>query len=242
MINAINSLLSGLQAEQTRVDVSANNVANINTPGFQAQRTDQVSNSIGGTTVVSTTTNFQQGALARTDVPTDLALQGSGFFQIQDGAGNTSYTRAGNFVQDANGYLRTPSGGYLVGSGGKVQIPGNAVSFNIGQDGSVNVTDSSGNNSVVNQVNVATFRNPNGLASSGDNLFKQTAASGTPQVSTAGQSGAGTIASGAVELSNTDYTTEAVNQMVSSAAFKADVAAMKTVDEMLNTLFQMKKT
>lgn len=239
MISAISSATSALEAESLRFDVSANNVANINTPGFKASSVDTSALSNGGVQVTAITTDISQGALAQTGNPNNLSIQGSGYFQVQTTNGKVEYTRNLNVSVDAGGYLRS-GGNYVLGSGGAIRVPTDYQSINISNDGTVSYTGPGGISGTAGTISLANFTNPSGLTTNNDSTYSVSATSGPPQINNSGQNGAGAIASGAVELSNTDYNTEVVNSILSQRASEANIATIKTADQMLRTLLSIK--
>lgn len=237
----IYSSLSAMKAQQTRMDVSANNTANVSTTAFKARRVDLAEAPVGangvgmGVSVAATPLSTTQGPLRRTDNPSDLAVMGRGYFEVENTGGEVSYTRDGAFNKDADGFLRTSSGEYLRGQGGaRVQIPADSVRFSIGRDGTVTSMDANGNTANVGTVGLSNFSNENGLSAKGGGLFSPTDASGPAQAGVPGQNGFGGIESGALELSNVSFIQEAVVSISAQRAFEANAAALRTSDEMLS--------
>jgi flagellar basal-body rod protein FlgG len=257
MIPGFSSALSGLQASQTRLDVSANNLANVNTNGFKSSRVDQTagptqefrspgaSSPLGlyrglGTQVSSTSTNFGQGGLIRTDYPSDLAINGSGFFEVVGPQGDTYFTRSGDFVRDAQGFLRTPEGAFLSGAGGMaVQIPNQATSYSIATDGLVTAQFADGSSTSVTQIDLAVFPNDNGLMNTGGGLYAPTQASGFPIYTAAGTNAAGTIQQGVLEASNVDMANEIVNQLLAQRSFEANARVISAGNEASKALLSI---
>jgi len=242
---------SGMFAQQTNVDVIANNIANVNTVGFKRQRanfqdlfydvevqpgakaSDLGRNPTGtqigtGVKLSGTPRIFTAGNIEVTNNPTDLAIDGDGFFRITLPDGTTdAYTRAGDFRVDSNGNLVTPDG-YLV--------PG--VSGIDSQLGPVSISSTGEVTQGANtrgQINLTRFANNAGLVGIGRNLFTETIASGAPEEVTPGSTGIGTIRSGALEKANVEVVTELVNLIVAQRAYEANSKSIQTADQMLRT-------
>jgi flagellar basal-body rod protein FlgG len=242
----IYSSYSGMAVNQTRFDTAAHNLANINTSGFRAQSVAVVesrvavnpgnANSGAGAATAGTMLKVAQGALKRTDIPSDAAVNGRGFFRVQRGGGETFFTRAGEFTRDGDGFLRTPTGEALMGSAGPVKLPAGTQSFSLGRDGKVTAFNAAGDASVVDTVTLALFGNEQGLEPRGSNLLAATAGSGPPVLTQPGTNGAGTLEAGALEVSNTDFASEVVTMISAQRSFEANAATMRTADAMLKTL------
>ena len=254
MLRALYTSATGMKAQEALIDNTANNLANVNTTGFKRSQVgfaDLVYDTIrqpgaggpnqqitpsglqmgNGVRVVSTTKHFRQGNLDPTNNELDLAIAGRGFFQI-DTPNGERYTRAGNFGRDDQGQLVTADG-YLVGGG--ITIPLEAVSVDIGADGSVQATlpdDSTSNLGVIPLIN---FPNPTGLRSEGNNLFAATPASGAAIQGTAGVGGFGTISGGYLEHSTVDVVHELVSLISAQRAYEINSRAIRAGDEMLST-------
>jgi len=244
-----------MTAQQMMVDTIANNLANINTSGFKRSQINfqdllyvtmqepgtEVASGIispgglevgSGVRAASTIKVFTSGELQNTGRTLDIALRGDGFLQVSMPDGTTMYTRDGALQTNANGELVTTSG-YAIEPA--ISIPVDATSVSIEKDGGVNVTDASGTQSVVGTIQLARFANSSGLSSEGDNLFAETAASGTPTVGTAGENGFATIQSGFLEKSNVQMITELVNLITAQRAYEINSRAIKAGDDMLRT-------
>jgi flagellar basal-body rod protein FlgG len=245
---------TGLDAQQSRMSVTANNMANVSTIGFKRDRmvfadliyqkvrqagasssedTELPSGLYTGTGVrpVATQKLHTQGNLVQTKNSYDMAVQGRGFFQIQHPDGSLVYTRNGEFSLDANGQLVT-SNGYLLDPA--ITVPQNALSITVGSDGVVSALIS-GNTAPtqLGQITVAQFVNPTGLEPAGENLFRETAASGAAQVDVPGQNGAGTLVQGSLESSNVNVVEELVNMIETQRAYEMNSKAISTADQML---------
>jgi len=260
MIRSLYIAKTGLDAQQTQLDVIANNLANVSTNGFKrsratfedmlyqtvrdpgAQSTQQTTLPAGleigtGVRPVATTRIQSQGNLSQTSNSLDLAIQGNGFFQTQMPDGTTAYTRDGSFHTDAQGQLVTSNGTPLQPA---ITLPANALSVTIGQDGTVSVTTAGTTApTTVGTIQLATFINPAGLSSHGQNLFLETAASGTPATNTPGTNGTGMINQGYVETSNVNVAEELVNMIQAQRAYELNSKAITTSDQMLQKLTQL---
>ena len=256
-IRALSTAASGMEAQQNTIDVIANNLANVNTAGFKRQRANfadllyqnveragttapqnnQIPTGIQfgtGSRLTSTQRIFSQGSLEQTENPGDIAIDGEGFFQVEYFSGESVYTRNGNFHIDSNGRLVTAEGFLLTPA---VTIPQNASSFNVGKDGVVQaVYDDNTPPQQVGQVTLARFVNPAGLQALGDNLFRESAASGTALTGTPGTAGFGAVSQRFLELSNVQVVRELVNMIKSQRAFEINASSIKAADEMLQQI------
>ena len=245
---------TGLDAQQTRMTVISNNLANVNTTGFKrgrasfedlmyqtvrqpgGQTSQQTQSPTGlmvgtGVRVVATDKTFTQGNFLQTNNPFDLSINGRGFFQVQMPDGTIQYTRDGSFQIDSQGQLVTSSG-YPVQPG--INIPANAQTVTIGADGTVSVQiagDAAPQQ--VGSLTIADFINPAGLQANGENLFSETAASGAPQTGAPGQSGLGRLLQGSLESSNVNVVEELVNMIETQRAYEMNSKAISTTDQML---------
>jgi len=260
MIRSLWISKTGLDAQQTQLDVIANNLANVGSNGFKrsravfedllyltlrqpgaasSQQTQIPSGLQIGTGVhpVSTERIFTQGNLQQTGNNLDVAIQGAGFFQIQMPDGTTAYTRDGSFQMDAQGQLVTASGYRVQPS---VTIPPNTTSITIGKDGTVTAkTPGSITPVQVGALQLANFINPSGLQSLGENLYQETASSGTPSANTPGTNGLGTVNQGYVETSNVNVVEELVNMIQTQRAYEINSKAIQSSDQMLQRLSQL---
>lgn len=248
---------TGLDAQQSRIGVISNNLANVNTSGFKrsravfedliyqtirqpgAQSSQQSQLPSGlmlgtGVHMVATEKLFLQGNIIQTNNSLDLAISGRGFFQILKPDGTLAYGRDGSFKLNSDGELVTASG-YTLDPG--ITIPADATSVSVGIDGVVSVTTpGSTTATTVGNVELVDFINPAGLQPLGENLLAQTGASGDPRTGTPGTDGLGTLAQGALESSNVNVAEELVNMIETQRAFEANSKAISTVDEMLQYL------
>lgn len=260
MIRSLWISKTGLDAQQTQMDVLANNLANVNTAGFKrskavfedllyqnirqpgAQSSQQTSLPTGlqlgtGVKPAATARVFTQGNLQQTGNNLDIAINGSGFFQVQLPDGSTGYTRDGSFRVDAQGQLVT-SNGYALVPG--ITIPPNAQSVTIGQDGTVSISQSgSAAVTTVGTIQLSTFVNPAGLNSMGQNIFTETPASGTATPGNPGANGHGTLSQGYIETSNVNVVEELVAMIQTQRAYEINSKAIQTSDQMLQRLAQL---
>jgi flagellar basal-body rod protein FlgG len=260
MIRSLSIAKTGLDAQQTQLDVVANNLANVGTAGFKRSRavfedlmyqnlrqsggqtSDQTRMPSGlqlgtGVRVVATERIHTQGNSTKTENPKDVLINGNGFFQVLMPDGTAAYTRDGSFQTDQNGQLVTASG-YPVQPA--ITLPQNITSMTIGRDGTVSVVQAGSASSVqVGQIQLATFLNSAGLQSNGENLYVETDASGGANQTTPGQNGAGTLNQGYVESSNVNVVEELVNMIQTQRAYEINSKVVKTSDEMLARLSQL---
>jgi flagellar basal-body rod protein FlgG len=250
---------TGLDAQQTRMNVISNNLANVNTTGFKRDRAvfedllyqnvkqpgGQTTNNtlsptglmLGtGVKINATEKLHLQGNLVNTQSPLDLAIMGTGFFQIQMPDGTTSYTRDGNFKISNTGQVVTASGFPLVPN---ITIPNNTAAVTFGQDGTVSVElDAGAGSQNIGQVQIARFVNPSGLKPIGNNLYEASQASGVAQIMTPSQTGAGALKQGSLEASNVNVVEEMVNMIETQRAYEINSKAISSVDGMLKFLNQ----
>jgi flagellar basal-body rod protein FlgG len=260
MIRSLWIAKTGMDAQQTQLDVISNNLANVGTNGYKRQvaqfedllyqnlrqsganSSQQTQLPTGlqlgtGVQLVATPRVFTQGNLQQTGSQFDMAINGNGFFQVQMPDGTTAYTRDGTFHMDSAGQLVNSSGFALTPA---VTIPPTAQSVTIGADGTVSVTlpgQATAQN--VGTIQLAGFVNPAGLESKGQNLFSETAASGTPSANTPGSNGLGTLQQGYVETSNVNVVQELVSMIQTQRAYELNSKAISTSDQMLQRLSQM---
>lgn len=261
MLRSLHIARTGLETQQTQLDVVSNNLANVSTTGFKkgraifedllyqiirqpgAQSSQQTQLPSGfqlgvGSRTVATERLFQQGSLQQTSNPLDVAVNGRGFFQIQMPDGGTAYTRDGSFQVDSQGTLVTASGYSVLPA---MQIPADALVVSIARDGVVSVTQPGNPNTVtqLGQLQLATFVNTAGLQSQGENLYIETAASGAPQINNPGTNGLGTLNQSFIETSNVNVAEELVNMIIAQRAFELNSRAITTSDQMLQRLTQI---
>lgn len=260
MMRSLWTSKTGMEAQQTQLDVISHNLANVATNGYKkshavfedlmyqnlrqtgAASSEQTQLPTGlqvglGVRTVATSRQFSQGGLQQTTNSLDVAIKGNGFFQIQMPDGTTGYTRDGAFQLNATGQLVT-NNGQLVQPG--VTIPPNAQSVTIAQDGKVSVS-MAGQSApqAVGQLTLASFVNPAGLEPRGQNLFTETAASGTPVAAAPGSDGMGALSQGFIETSNVNVVEELVAMIQTQRAYEVNSKAITTSDQMLQRLTQL---
>jgi len=283
MMSSLTSAVSGLDSFQEQMDVIGNNIANVDTTGFKAgvvDFADAFSNTLQAPTAGNSTTsvstnpiqvgtgvnitginsNWTQGALNNTGIPSDLAISGNGFFMVQDPSTGAQYaTQAGDFSLNASGYLVTDTGQEVMGYSnsalstiGPIQINASQMpstsnpnatmtSYSIGANGQVTVNLSDNTSFVCGQVLLQNFQNPGALVNEGNNLFSNMAEAGPlSAMGSPGSAGLGTVHSGALELSNVNLSTEMANLIVAQRAFEANSKIVTTSDEVLQDLVNMK--
>lgn len=260
MIKSLWTAKTGLEAQQTKLDVISNNLANVSTNGFkrsrpvfedllyQNMRQPGAQNNIQdrlpsgmqigtGVRAVATERLHTQGGLEQTENSRDLAINGQGFFKVLMPDGTTGYTRDGSFQLNENGQMVTANG-YPVEPA--IFLPANALSVSIGEDGTVSVRQPGvALDNEVGQITVSTFINPAGLQSIGGNLYLETGASGAPNENMPGMNGAGRLFQGYVETSNVNVVEEMVNMIQTQRAYEINSKAVSTSDEMLARLSQL---
>jgi flagellar basal-body rod protein FlgG len=249
---------TGLEAQQMQMDVISNNLANVSTTGFKrsravfedllyqtlrqpgAQSSQQTQIPSGlqigtGVRPVATERIHTQGNLQQTGNNLDVAIQGSGFFQVLMPDGTTAYTRDGSFQTDSQGQVVTSSGFPLQPA---MTIPANTTSVTIARDGTVSATVA-GVSTQIGSLQLATFINPAGLQSQGENLYVETASSGTPNTNVPGTNGTGLLNQGYVETSNVNVVEELVNMIQTQRAYELNSKAITVSDQMLQKLSTM---
>ncbi|ATN00154.1 MULTISPECIES: flagellar basal-body rod protein FlgG [Proteus] len=260
MIRSLWIAKTGLDAQQTNMDVISNNLANVSTNGFKRQRavfedllyqtirqpgamTSEQTNAPSGLQIgtgvrpVATERLHSQGNLAQTNGTRDVAIKGQGFFHVQLPDGTDAYTRDGSFQMDQNGQLVTTSGFQVVPA---IILPETAKKVMIGRDGTVSVEiEGSPAPQQVGQLTLTTFINDSGLESVGENLYLETASSGAPTENAPGINGAGLLYQGYVETSNVNVAEELVNMIQTQRAYEINSKAISTSDQMLQKLTQL---
>ena len=258
MFRSLYTAASGMEAQELNLDNIANNLANASTSGFRRRRlqfedllyqnvvtpgapnTQQTIIPAGlqvglGSRSATTEVIQQQGNFNATGNPLDLAIQGQGFFQVLLPSGEIAYTRAGNFSVDNAGNLVTADGNPIQPA---ITIPPDALTITVGNDGTVSVTEPGQQQPAqVGAIQLATFQNPGGLSSLGQNLFEATGASGDPIVGTpGGAEGLGSIQQGSLEESNVNVVEEFVNLILAQRSYEANSRVVRAADEMFQTL------
>jgi len=250
-----------MSAQETHLEGISNNIANSNTIGYKKQRVDfqdllyqqvrlagaptsattmsPTGLQLGsGVRVVGTSRLFVQGTVAMTGNQLDIAIEGSGFFGVQQPDGTLAYTRAGALQTDGQGRLVTPEGMPLEPP---ITIPPNAVSISVSATGAVSVLVSGQQTPMeVGQLTLANFVNPTGLRSIGHNLFTATIASGEPQIGLPGEDGRGTLLQGATEQSNVNIVDEMIGLISAQRAYEINSKVITTADQMLQAASQMR--
>ena len=262
MLRSLFTAATGMIAQQTQVDVTSHNIANVNTMGYKKNRAEvadlmyQVM-SYAGTPTSTTTTHptgievglgvrpqaitkiHSQGYFKETGNNLDMVIAGNGFFQVQMPDGTTAYTRNGAWKLDSDGNIVNDDGLQLVPN---ITIPADATQISIGIDGTVSVLQpGAAEMQQVGQIEIVNFINPAGLHSSGDNLFLETGASGAPIIGIAGQDGLGQIKQGFVEMSNVQLVEEMTELITGQRAYEANSKAITTSDSMLQTTNELKR-
>jgi flagellar basal-body rod protein FlgG len=235
MLDAFFNALSGMRVASRRLEAGANNVANLQTPGFKKSQVDIGEMRLGGAEVNSISRLNTQGPILTTSNPIDLAVNGSGFFQVEQANGGIGYTRSGSFKIDGQGQLTTSDGQPLVP---RITIPPGATALSIGSNGEVSA-QVGGQTEVLGQIELANFNNPSGLSAGGGNILSQSGASGAPVTGIPGTGGFGSLISGGVEMSNVDIAEEAVDQITSKMAFQANINVIRTADKMNGALLDL---
>ncbi len=262
MLRSLYSATSGMLAQQTHIDTTSNNIANVNTTGFKKSRADfndlfYQTMQYAGTNTSNTTLSpdgmevglgvrpsaitkmFSQGSPKETENNLDVAITGKGFFQVQLPDGTTAYTRSGNFKLDEQGNLVTSEGYLLIP---QITLPEDTTQVNIGVDGTVSVTQGLQTTSnVIGQITLANFVNPAGLHSMGDNLFSITNASGEAIVGNPDSQGLGKLRQGFLELSNVRLVEEMTDLITAQRAYEANSKSIQTADAMLQTVNSLKR-
>ena len=263
MIRSLYTAATGMAAQQLEQDVIANNLANINTTGFKKSRANfqdlmyQIISKAGaanaagvqlpagieigmGVKPISTQKIFSQGDYQQTGNPLDMAIEGDGFFQIEDvnSNGGFAYTRAGSFKVDKDGNIVNSDGMKLIPS---MTVPADTVVITIDKSGMITRTDSKGTLSQIGQIQLATFLNPAGLSSIGRNLYNRTDASGEASIGNPNLDGRGTISQNFLEMSNVNVIDEMVKMITGQRAYEINSKSIQTADNMLSIINNLKR-
>ncbi|HLN25788.1 MAG TPA: flagellar basal-body rod protein FlgG [Patescibacteria group bacterium] len=261
-MRAMNIAATGMQAQQTNVEVISNNIANMNTTAYNRRRPEfsdllyQNIKRVGATssdnnTIVPSGIQLglgvktaavyritEQGSMTNTDNTLDLAVQGKGYFQILLPSGQTAYTRAGAFQLSPAGQIVTQDG-YTVQPG--ITVPNNATGVTINASGQVQIKlDGQTAQSTAGQLQLATFPNDAGLEAQGDNLFLETPSSGTPVVANPASTGVGSVLQGFLESSNVNVVSEITNLISAQRAYEMNSKVIQASDEMMTSVNQLK--
>lgn len=255
------SAATGMEAQQLNLNTIANNLANVNTPGFKRSKiefqdllyqkptraagTESGGGNIvptgievgNGSRVASTSKVFSQGQLTQTGERLDLAIQGDGFFEVQRPDGTIAYTRDGSFKLNAQGQVVTVDGLPILS--GFQPIPAGTTAITISENGQVSVQGNGGQQTF--RLTLARFANPSGLRSLGGNLYEETGGSGTPEIGQPGEQGYGSTLQGYIESSNVNIVEEMVNLIVAQRAYEINSKSIQTSDEMLQNIANMKR-
>ncbi|HAJ27380.1 MAG TPA: flagellar basal-body rod protein FlgG [Syntrophus sp. (in: bacteria)] len=260
MIRSLWTAATVMNAQSMEQDIIANNLANVNTTGFKRSRVDfqdlmyQIGSKSGtettagvrlptgievgmGVKVVSIQKLFNQGDFQQTGNQFDWAIEGEGFFQL-DNNGQTVYSRAGNWKIDKNGMLVNSDGLKLLPN---VTIPTAAVTFTVDKSGTWSATDKAGTVISSGSLQLARFINPGGLTSLGRNTYEKSESSGDPQLGTPGVEGNGTIAQFTLEMSNVSVIEEMIKMIAGQRAYEIDSKAVQTADTMLSLVANLKR-
>jgi flagellar basal-body rod protein FlgG len=252
MLRALYSAAAGMQSQQMNLDNISNNLANVNTTGFKKSKLEfqdllyQTTRAAGseqgggnqlpsslqigqGSIPIATQRVFTNGELTQTGENLDVAIQGDGFFEVQMPDGTLAYTRDGALKTDSSGRIVT-SDGYPL-EGGFQPVPSGTTNITISSSGAVTYTTASGTTN--SQVQLVRFNNPGGLDAQGHNLYKETTASGTPELGEPGQNGFGQLQQGYLELSNVSVVEEMVNLILAQRAYEVNSKAVQAADEMM---------
>jgi flagellar basal-body rod protein FlgG len=252
MLRALYSAAAGMESQQLNLDVIANNLANVNTTGFKKSKVEfqellyQTLRAPGsesgqgnllptglqvgqGSRPVATARVFTTGELTRTGERLDVAIQGDGFFEVQLPDGSRAYTRAGAFKTASDGRIVTSEGFTLLG--GFQAVPPGTTNITISPNGEVTYSGPNGNTTF--RVQLVRFNNPAGLESIGRNLFRETLASGPPELGNPGENGFGELEQGYLELSNVKVVEEMVNLILAQRAYEVNSRAVQAADEMM---------
>lgn len=263
MIRALYTAATGMNAQETNIDVIANNLANVNTTGYKKSRADfqdllyQYVVEPGAPTTAAGSQNpsgiqiglgvktaavqkvFAQGDLASTGNQLDMAIEGDGFFQIQLPDGSTAFSRAGAFQLDENGQIVT-SDGFVLDPG--ITVPSDTLAISVGQDGIVSVRlPGTTEAQQVGQITAVRFPNNAGLRAVGKNLYEETVSSGTPVTGIFGENGFGRISQGFLESSNVSVVEQVVNMITAQRAYEASSKAIQVSDDMLSQAINLKR-
>ncbi|RMH94070.1 flagellar hook-basal body complex protein [Lysobacter pythonis] len=251
-MDAMHIAATGLRSEQKQIEVISNNVANMQTPGFKRGRVNfvdvaaaaspsvKVVESRGnGTRVASTSTLFSNGEMRMTQNPLDVAIEGPGFFELDDGMGELAYTRAGQFRLDAEGYLVT-AGGLRLANG--FQVPLGASGLRISANGGVTAQlPGEVGDSFLGTIELAIFAAPEALQSQGGNLFRPTALAGTAIYLKPGDPGSGRLHQGYVELANVELIEEMSALVLAQRAYQMNARVLQAADQVMDTINNLRR-
>lgn len=258
-MRALHTAATGMQSQQINLDNISNNLANVSTTGFKRGRADfqdliyQQLRSAGasanaeaptglhigyGSRLATVQKLFTQGALQQTEQPLDIAIEGSGFFQVTLPDGSSAFTRDGSFKLDNTGQIVT-NNGYPLST--PITIPTDSTQIIVENDGTIRIQLPDGTSNIAGNIQLFDFVNPAGLKPLGENLFLETTASGTNVAGTPTELGFGKLTGGALELSNVSVVEELIAMIVSQRAYEVNSKAISTADEMMQTASQLKR-
>ena len=262
MDKALMVAASGMQAQKMTIDIIANNLANVNTTGYKKsalmfqdllyetiksagentggdQRRPSALQVGNGTRIVATQRSFRQGSVEATENPLDIAIEGDGFLLVRLPDGTNAYTRDGSLKLTAEGTLVTADG-YIVEP--EITLPEDTQQISIRKDGQVEVTIAGETEPTeLGQIELARFVNPGGLEAMGQNLFKETIASGAPFIGNPGSDGLGLLHQGYLETSNVDVVQEMVNMLEAQRAYELNSKTIKTAEDMSRIVNNLKR-
>jgi flagellar basal-body rod protein FlgG len=261
MFRSLATAASGMQAQQTRLDVTSHNIANVSTNGYKRERAEfadlmyqnlrpagaatgngavaPTNGEVGlGVRLVSTSRETAQGELQQSNNPLDVAIEGNGYLPIVTPSGETQYTRNGSLQLTSEGKLVTSDGYAVLGD---ITIPADAQNLAIAGDGTVTATlAGSTATTELGKIQIATFTNPGGLAAQGSTLYRETTASGSAVLGTPGEGGAGTLRQSMLETSNVNVVSEMIDLIAGQRAYEINSRVIKAADEMLGDTAQLK--
>jgi flagellar basal-body rod protein FlgG len=261
MFRSLATAASGMEAQQTKLDVTANNIANVSTTGFKKGRAEfadlmyqqlrpggaptgdgtaaPTGTEIGlGTRLVSTSRSNSQGELKQTGNQLDIAIEGHGYLPVTLPGGATGYTRNGSLKMSAEGRL-VNSDGYAVA--GEITVPPDAQSVTIAADGTVSArVPGDTQPTELGKIQIAMFANPGGLAAEGGTIFRETSASGTAVLGAPGEGGAGALRQGMLEISNVNVVEEMIDLISGQRAYEINSRVIRAADEMLGQTAQLR--
>lgn len=254
MIDALYISATGLRSQQEQIDVISNNVANMQTPGFKKSRVNfaeisgvhgEVQNSAapqfsgGGTRILSTMSIFSGGEMRLTQNATDIAIEGNGFFELQNTDGAKLYTRAGQFRIDQEGYLVSVNGMRLAQG---IQIPPDALDLRISQTGEISARlGNDSERSQIGAIELTTFASSDALEAVGENMFAATEGSGAPGFGKPGDVGVGKLQQGFLEMANVDLIDEMTNLVMAQRAYQLNARVLQAADQILETINNLRR-
>jgi flagellar basal-body rod protein FlgG len=255
MIDALYSATAGLKSQQSQIDTLSNNISNMQTPGFKAQRVAfgdvavinpaQVQAGLSpehtgaGSEILSTSSVFSQGSMSQTGNPWDIGIQGSGFLEIVDTNGNHLYTRDGQLHVDSDGYLADVNGNRLAQD---IQIPPDATNIQIHPDGQIyGSVGGSTSQTLLGTFELSSFPSAEGLQSVGSNNYMPTQASGDPSTVKPNDNGSGSILQGSLEGSNVDLVSEMSTLVIAQRAYQLNARVLQASDQILDTINNLRQ-